>query len=362
MGEMTGLARRLGLCAALAATAAVGGCGKKGDPLPPQIRIAETTRDLAAFQEGREAVLEWSYPSMTTAGGALPDLEAVEVWRATIPASQEPPDITSRDREIRYQLLESQGELLATLDGEALDAATRGARLVWRDDLEVWYRENTGPPPKVVWYAVRSICCRNRHSEFSNIARLQPQLPPAPPEELRAEPSAEGIRIRWQPVEGTAAMVERSGADGRWQTVTPDPAAEGEWLDRSAAQGSSYRYRLRSVRVLPDGERVIGEATRPLAVGYPDLYPPPPPANLVCLPEERRITVRWDASPGAAFYRVSRRQGESPPTVLAEAHRATDFEDTSPVLGEVSYLVRAVDSAGNLSEPVTCSAVMGPPP
>ena len=51
------------------------GCGKEGPPLPPEIRVAERTTDLAAFQEGDEAVLRWSYPTMTTAGQTLNQLE-----------------------------------------------------------------------------------------------------------------------------------------------------------------------------------------------------------------------------------------------------------------------------------------------
>ena len=51
------------------------GCGKKADPQPPLVRRADTTRDLAAYQDANEVVLDWGYPSMTTAGGPLPDPE-----------------------------------------------------------------------------------------------------------------------------------------------------------------------------------------------------------------------------------------------------------------------------------------------
>ena len=51
------------------------GCGKAGAPLPPEIRVAERTNDLTAYQEGEAAVLTWSYPSMTTAGDSLTDVE-----------------------------------------------------------------------------------------------------------------------------------------------------------------------------------------------------------------------------------------------------------------------------------------------
>ncbi len=59
--------------------------------MPPEIRVAERTTDLTAFQEGDEAVLRWSYPAMTTSGQNLTDIEEIQVWRAALPLGQEPP-------------------------------------------------------------------------------------------------------------------------------------------------------------------------------------------------------------------------------------------------------------------------------
>ena len=85
-------------------------CGKEAPPLPPEIRIAERTGDLTAYQEGEVAVLRWSYPSMTTAGQTLTEIEAIEVWRATLPKGQEPPPpITPQDRALQRQLARGAG-------------------------------------------------------------------------------------------------------------------------------------------------------------------------------------------------------------------------------------------------------------
>jgi len=139
-------------------------CGKEGPPLPPEIRIAERTGDLKAYQEGEVAVLQWSYPSMTTAGQTLTDVEAIEVWRATLPKGQEPPPpMTPQDRALQRQLLEAQGEILQRLDPPEIEAATRGKFLVYRDDLTRW-REDAAVEP---WQA--------RAEELANrIQRLGP--------------------------------------------------------------------------------------------------------------------------------------------------------------------------------------------
>ncbi len=373
MGSSPGVAscelrrRRLTAAAVVGAALAMSvlaaaGCGRKADPLPPQIRRAETTRDLRVYQENMEAVLTWSYPSVTTAGGPLPDVEAVEVWRLSLPTAGEPPPATTPGRDLRYQVLESQGTIIATLGPEELAAATRGPQLVYRDDLAAWYKESGRDLSQVLWYAVRTICCHHRVSAFSNIARLVPELPPSPPTDLAAAPGADGILISWQAPEGVAVEVERSSPNGSWTVITAEPVTGHEWLDRSAAQGATWSYRLRSVKVLEDGARVVGPPSAPVTVSYPDVYPPPPPANLVCLPEAGLVRLRWEAAPGASFYVVSRRTARGGWQTLADHLEGVEFADRQPPAGELTYAVRSADQAGNQSEPATCSTAGGAQP
>jgi hypothetical protein len=346
----------------LAVVVGVAGCGRKGDPLPPQIRRADTTRDLSVFQEGREAVLRWAYPSMTTAGGPLPDLETVEVWRAPIPFGQEPVGTTARERSLRNQLLEAQGERIAVLDDAALDAATQGPNLGYRDDLEAWRRQHGDELHVVLWYAVRTICCGGRASDISNIARLVPQLPPSPPERLTAVPSATGIRLSWLAAANSATLVERSADGENWQQITPAPVSGSEYHDATARQGQRWSYRLRAVTKKEGEGRVVGDPSDSVTVDYPDSYPPPVPEDLVCLPEETRIRLRWQPVAGADAYVIERQVEGMRWRTLAAAHPERRFEDVDPPVGELTYAVRAVDSAGNRSDPVTCKAYIGVTP
>jgi predicted small lipoprotein YifL len=342
--------------------AALAGCGRKGDPLPPQIRRAEATRDLAVFQEASEAVLSWSYPSMTSAGGPLPDLERIEVWRALIPLGQEVLGTTGDDRAMRDRLLENQGERIAVLDDAALDEATRGPKLEYRDDLGAWRAVHGDEQPVVLWYAVRTICCNGRPSEYSNIARLVPQLPPTPPQELVAEPTREGIRLRWLAAGNTATIVERSSDGGDWTELTAQPLTVAEFLDAKARQGQRLSYRLRAVRSTDAEGRIVGEPGPVLTVDFPDIYPPASPADLVCLPEEQRISLRWQPVADASGYRIERRVGDGDWVVLVERLEAGEFDDDSPPVGALTYAVEAVDQAGNRSEPSHCSALQGRSP
>ncbi len=339
-------------------------CGKEGPPLPPEIRIAERTGDLKAHQEGEVAVLQWSYPSMTTAGQTLNDIEAIEVWRATLPKGQEPPPpMTPQDRALQRQLLEAQGEIVLRLDLPEIEAATRGKFLVYRDDLVRW-RQGLAVDPEtaVVWYGVRTICCRNRESELSNVARLLPTKPPAPPAGLGLAAGAQGIDVRWEAAPGNSVLVERSPDGTVWTSVTEQAVIGGEWQDSQAEQGRAWSYRLRSVVPLEGGGQVIGDPSDPARIEHPDTYPPAKPEEVVCLPEGATVRVRWRLVPGAAGYEVARRSGGRPAEVLVSDFTSVEFTDREPPLGTITYFVVARDAIGNTSGSAECSVVMGAVP
>jgi hypothetical protein len=340
------------------------GCGKEGPPLPPEIRVAERTTDLTAFQEGDDAVLRWSYPSLTTDGSGLTDVEGIQVWRATLPEGQEPPPpISAQDRQLRRQLLEGEGEVIKELGPEELAAITHGADLVFRDDLTRW-RESAGAEmgSPILWYGVRTVCCRKRESVLSNVVRLEPQTAPPPPDDLQLGAGADGIDVRWRQTDDLVTLVERSADGATWTAVTEEAVTGGEWRDSKAAQGRSWSYRLRSVRMLGGGEEVVGEPSPPARVDHPDTYPPPSPQGVVCLPEGPRVRVRWQAVAGDVTYRISRQKERAKARVLADELQVIELTDPSPPLGALRYTVVAVDSAGNESVEADCTVVMGAEP
>jgi hypothetical protein len=339
------------------------GCGKEGLPLPPEIRVAERITDLTAFQEGDEAVLRWSYPSMTTAGQALTDVEEMVVWRAALPLAQEPPPpISPQDRQMRRQLLEGQGEMLRALGPEEIAAATRGSAVLVRDDLELWRQTVEEPDSYVLWYGVRTVCCRHRESELSNVVRLEPQAPPEPPTDLSLEAGDEGIDVQWMPTTDTKTLVERSADGAIWTAVTEEPVDGESWRDESAPQGHAWSYRLRSVVTLPGSGMVVGRPSEPVRIDHPDTYPPNAPPDVVCLPEGAQVRVRWQAVAGAVVYGVSRQHGDRPIEVLTDDHRSIEFTDAAPPLGELIYFVTARDAAGNRGDRASCVVVMGAVP
>jgi hypothetical protein len=345
--------------AALAALAVLAGCGRKAPPQPPVLRLAEQTRDLKAVQEGTTVVLRFTPPGRTTDGGPLPDLEEVEVWRAQIPEGREPQGSSERDRQVKMQLLEARGERLRVLAAADVAGAVEGGLVVVRDDVESLAAGASEEEPAVLWYAVRTRCCRGRLSAFSNIVRVTPTAPPEAPADLVLAAGADGISVHW-PEGQTSVLVERSAAgEETWETLTDQPVRGTSYLDVSATQGQSWSYRLRAAKVLDGGQRVVGAPGPESTVSHPDVYPPQAPAELVCLPEGEVVRLRWPAVDEATSYQIERSRDGGSWEQLVQRREGLTYEDQSPPVGGLVYGVRAVDAAGNASEAATCSVVTG---
>lgn len=321
-------------------------CGRKGPPLPPLREVPETTTDLQVYQEETQVVLRWSYPAMTRSGRPLGDLGSVEIWKAELPPGQEKILETPQATELKRQLVMGQGKLLARLSGKELEQATRGGSLEYRESVEV----KPGQVAGWALYAVRSRKAKGGFSELSNVVAWQPKTPPAPPSAVEAKPSAQGIALTWEPSEEASYRVERQNPDGSWTIL--GQTKEGRFLDATARQGQRYVFRVKTIR----GD-VVGFPSQPQTVDYQDIYPPAVPSNLLCLPEEGKVALRWD--PVAELevrFKVFRRLGEGRWVQLAHGTTSTTFVDEKPPLGELTYAVKAVDKAGNESEAATCQA------
>ena len=341
------------LVLALALAALLPACGRKADPLPPVVRVAARIDDLTVSQREADAVLRFTLPTLTTAGGPLPDLESVELWRAVLPAAMEPKDTSSRARATRVQLLTARGGVRVLLDAAEIAEREHGGVVELTDPLEDVSAADGG----VVWYGVRTRCCRRRLSEMSNIVRLVPGQPPAPPQGFAVKARSDGILLSWTPVEGLSVEVDRS-PDGRdWTVATASPVDGGEWLDQGAPQGTSWYYRARSVESRPTEGNVIGPPSPVVEVPNPDVWPPQPATDLVCLPEGTRVLLRWQPSPDAVGYRVERQLEDGPWQEVATGLTELAYVDASPPPGRLTYAVRALDAAGNAAEPATCTTL-----
>lgn len=87
------------LALALAPVLVLGGCGKKGPPLPPLRFVPAQTQDLSVAQRGDQILLRFTYPKTTAAGAVLEGVTEIEVYEldraAPPPTTPTPPAPTT---------------------------------------------------------------------------------------------------------------------------------------------------------------------------------------------------------------------------------------------------------------------------
>jgi hypothetical protein len=361
-------------------------CGKKGDPQPPLPRGPNAVKDLAVEQEGDDAVLTFSFPDRLQTGAPLTDLEAIEVYRIVDP----PPGITAPPRagapsgggvsgsELRILGLEERraatnvrlaeeafygaSERVAALSLPAIDAATRGASVVYRDPLTGLFLQEDGPNPLA--YAVISVRKGGERSPLSNIVTLTPGVAPQAPEFLPAildegrvclEWAPPGQNVLFQPVEIGGYRVYRRplSEDAYGEPLNAAPIEGTSYIDRTAPYGVPLAYTVRAT--LKENAKVEGLPAEELVVVPRDTYPPPAPARLDALSEPSLVRLLWDPvdAPDLAGYVVDRAEGTGAPVRLTPAPVVDPFfNDTRVRVGvRYRYTVRSVDRAGNESSP-----------
>lgn len=356
------------------------GCGKAGPPHPPIPQIPKAAVDLVVAQQGPTLLLSWSFPTLTEAGTTLRTLERIRLFRVVeeLPATAlaaaaaeaeggEPAGIPpalalfSHMPPLAPPQFAKMKEEVATLEGAAIPAAIAGGRIIYRDQPPL---QTIDQRPLRVHYAV-SFESDEAEGRLSNVVALVPLAVPLPPRGLTAEPQAPGVLLDWTPPSTTIVggdlppilgyNVYRSPGSGSAVVLeTPVNAAPiTETFYRDVPLVGTYSYAITAV-ISNKPQRSESDPVTISGVEFRDLVPPPVPADVVPLVEERAVRVVWEPVEGGdvAGYRVYRR-GPMPPALRLHEELVTEttFRDEQPPAGTYTYLVTSVDTSGNESEP-----------
>ena len=403
----------------LAVVLILSACGKKGPPLPPLRSVPATTSDLSVRQRGNQLLLEFTYPTATPGGQALGGISGVEVWEAdrpvgaapaagtgtagavaaptpteapkteapaegtqgtattptvaepivapgsvgsvvppgpagTAPATPVTPAVEPGPPALDPREFALAGKKVLTLATADIGAATLGDKVVLM--LPIFEAEAGAVSGVVVrHFQIRTVGPLGDRSEPSNMTRIVPQTPPAPPVEIVATPKATGIDLSWKPAEGALGyLVYRRDAAvknyGKPLQAVVAPAVA--MTDATAQLGASYIYAVTTVsHRAPLVESAIQSERE---VRYVDRYPPPPVTELVALAEQGQVRLIWTGSDAGdlAGYRIYRREGGDLRRLNVEPVATTEFTDTSVASGRTYvYRVVAIDKTGNESTP-----------
>ncbi|HKQ59970.1 MAG TPA: hypothetical protein VJS92_01720 [Candidatus Polarisedimenticolaceae bacterium] len=321
--------RRIGVALAALALAA---CGKRGSPQPPEPRGPFPASSVVARQIGARVEVDFTIPRPRT---ALPSSQPIraELWRMTNTGGLAVP--------VDPEGFRRRGERLAQLEGDPLVV---GARLRLSDE-----QPGVG---RGLRYAVRIADRRDHLSPWALAPDLTLLEPVAAPRALTAEPTAEGIRLVWQPP-GAGSFtynVYRAGTDERWpeRPVNAAPVAGTEYLDAEAETGGTYSYAVR-VALADAAPYREGETSASVHVVAEDRFAPPTPQGLVAVQEGAAVRLFWDPTRARdlAGYRVYRSRADGPWVRIGPDPIAQPLFLDGDVRGgeRLAYRVSAVDAA-----------------
>ncbi|MEU6650273.1 PA14 domain-containing protein [Streptomyces sp. NPDC046900] len=179
--------------------------------------------------------------------------------------------------------------------------------------------------------------------------------PPAPTGlSIAREP--EDLRVRWSAVEGAASyrVYRATSADGTYIGI--GATAQVSYVDASAAEGTTYYYRVTAL------DAAGNESARSVAASGTlwDLTPPSAVTGVTVTPTEYGFEVHWDANPTADLARYVVRRGELwgdeeeqvcslYPGYYVSADTTSYAYTTVPDGEESCFIVDAVDDAWNSS-------------
>jgi hypothetical protein len=333
------------------------GCGEKGPPVPPEPRGPLPPDTVRIRQIGRDAVAGVVVPEPRGPRDAQRPVRA-ELVRVSYPPGIEPrPDPNAfRRRGVPTGAVEAE----PLVPGDALTLVDRTV-----DQLEA---EGVG---YTLRYGVRIRDRRGRSSPLV-VTRDLRLLPSAPaPRNLRGEPTADGIRLSWEPPTEEGAFrynVYRPTDRGPAldDPLNGRPLEETAYLDTTVTVGERYDYLVRVA--LAEGRPYReGMSSQLITLDAQDRFAPSVPTGLVAVQEGESVRLFWDPNPerdirGYRLYRKRigegadsewKRLGEDPierPLYL----------DTDVRVGQrLEYRITAIDRADppNESDPSEPQAV-----
>ena len=352
------------------------GCGAPGEPIPPAPPVPVAVTDLAAHQAGDGVQLVFSLPTKTITGDRLASPPAVEIVRGT-PKADGSPDAKSF-------------RVVYTIPGSLVENYVSEAHVRFIDPVAPG--ETREHPGRTLIYTVRTRAAKKRASADSNSVSVRMFPVPEAIASLQVRVTEPAIELSWtapartsggdpisafsgyriyrgelDPSSAEAAAADFSKAKYKSPLALLSASDETTYRDSLFDFGKTYLYIVRSA-VLVDGNPLESADSAPVIVSPRDTFPPAAPQNLAAAVLSGAtsgsilVDLSWSINleTDLAGYRVYRSEQQdtrgvllTPDLLLAPAYRDTSVEPGH----RYSYIVTAVDRAGNESEASPAAAV-----
>ena len=297
--------RLLALCLAVGALAA---CGKKGPPVPPEVRVPTVPGDLRGAVDEQSIVVSWNAPGTRLDGSRLRKIALYRLYRREeADAGPAKSAMLSSGHIVGYDevaTIRPEAPAPATVQGSAVTwvdrrALSMGRRYVYVVTAEDELGRTSGPSGRLIVPFLAA--------------------PPAP-RGLTGTPGDRRVSLTWQTPEATGTTAAATGeirylvlrgvgAAGALAPITAQSIAGTTFTDTGVDNDVDYRYAVRAVRV-EAAVTATGEASTPITVAPANTTPPGAPTGLVAVPTSGAVRLAWNPSPETdvatyAVYRAS---------------------------------------------------------
>jgi len=397
---------------ALIVVALMAGCGKKGPPLPPLVKLPVAPADLTAERRGDVVEIHFTVPATNTDNTRPANIERADVYAITAPPL--PPPLTLTDDQIvKYGTKVASIDVKAPRDpnltadaddpADEVDAPEgggldQGAPARAEEDLDdsalraVDLPASAGAPknaapaegpllgpfgdPPLRTYTAVAISKRGKRGPMSKRIAVPLAPPPPAPQAPSIKYDERAITVTWPGINAPAA-----GDGGKdvlpshplgpprpaiaytvYDTTHPDaplkltsqPAAEPTYADSRITWGEKRCYSIRAAETIA-GATIESDPGPAACKTLVDTFPPAPPKALAAIANEGAISLIWEpnAEKDLAGYIVLRgaaADAKLQPVTPAPVQE-TVFRDPAASGVTYTYAVVAVDKAGNTSAP-----------
>lgn len=338
---------------------ALAACGKKGPPVPPEVRLPVMPAAIRGAIDDGSIVVTWTAPGTRIDGSRLRRIALYHVYRREEEDTGSPKAaMLSSGRIVGY-------DEVATIRSDSPAPATvQGSSVTWVD------HRGLGPGRRYV-YVVTAVDEIGRSSAPSERLVVPFLSAPKAPRDLTAAPGDRRVTLAWQPPEGlqdgsapTAdiryVVLRGPTTGGALAAVTPQPLDATTFTDTGVENDVDYRYAVRAVRVA-SSLSASGGTSAEVTVAATDTTPPAAPTGLVAVPSGGAIRLAWNASPepDVAVYGVYRATESGDFVRIATTvPPGTVYEDRDVRSGTTyRYAVTAIDRARRPNESARSSAV-----
>ena len=336
------------------------GCGKKGPPLPPLVRLPVAPGDFSAIRRASAVALQFVVPTANTDGSTPADVTRVEVYALTGASPLTPEDILRRGRRVGAVAVNPARDPDAPEDEQPTAPAPRGGV---EQGVTVRLSDSFTPDPTSDVSDVRSYIAvgfnaRGRRGAFSPPVLVPTGAAPVTPSPPVVTWDETSITVTWEksaesPELAPSRLSYHVYAPGEVETrLTEQPVEDARFVDKRIEWGTERCYLVRAVQIV-EGLSLESDASPATCVTLADTFPPAAPVGLNTVAAEGAVNLIWDPNKESdlAGYVVLR--AIAPDSNLVSITPApvleTTFRDTVPAGARVTYAVQAVDKAGNMS-------------